>query len=112
MSGWQRLGRRVTAERSRRRWSVQHLAAIADLSIRTIEYIEGGTRDGYRQSTLARIEDAFGWTPGSCERIVEGGQPRRTQDHLLARIHDRWAYLTTAQQQAIVELLETFSRQR
>lgn len=90
------------------------LAARAGLSARTIEYLEGAAPRRYRDSTLGKIEDAFGWKPGTIARIVDGQINGDQADHdpLLERIITRWPYLRPDERQAVVDLLETFTRRR
>lgn len=110
--GWQRLGHLIASERGRRRWSVTELAARSGLSERTIDYLEGGQRRRYRDTTLGRIEDAFGWRPGTSLGIVDGVEPVSSADQLLERVIARWEHLTEEQQKAIVELLESITTPR
>lgn len=114
LPGWQRLAHFIGAERGRRRWTVTELARRASLSARTIEYLEGAAPRRYRDSTLGKIEDAFGWKPGTIGRIVEGqiNDDQADQDPLLERIITRWPYLRPDERQAVVDLLETFTRRR
>lgn len=111
--GWQLLGHLIASERGRRRWSVADLAERSGLSERTIDYLEAGHRRRYRDTTLGRIEDAFGFRPGTALDIVEGMDPLPSPtDRLLDRVLDRWPHLTTEQQKAIVELLESITTPR
>lgn len=112
--GWQRLAHLIGAERGRRRWTVPELAARASLSARTVEYLESAARRRYRDSTLGKIEDAFGWKPGTIARIIDGQINPASQDPdlLLDRIVSRWPYLSMEERLAVVDLLETFTRRR
>lgn len=75
-AGWERLGARVVHERARRSFrSRTAFAAHVGLSARTLGDIELGRRVSYGAGTLALIEQAFGWTPGSCLDVVSGGEP-------------------------------------
>jgi transcriptional regulator with XRE-family HTH domain len=111
--GWQRLGHLIAAERGRRKWTVAELAARAELSERTIDYLESGARGRYRDSTLGRIEDAFGWRPGRALAVAHGAAVSDDpSDQQFEQVQARWPYLTHEQRQVIVDLLETMTRQR
>lgn len=113
-AGWQRLGRRVKTERGRKGYpSVRAPAEATGLSPRTIQAIESGSRAGRpRDATLARIELALGWQPGSAERVVEGGRPREAVDPLLARVAAAWPQLSGDGQVQLAELAERLARGR
>jgi hypothetical protein len=77
MADWQRLGKLVIARRinlgHRRR---EDLAAAVDgISMRTLGDIETGKRERYHPNTVAALENALLWTPGSVDTILEGGDP-------------------------------------
>ncbi len=78
MADWQRLGQHVTARRIelgyRRREDLT--AAVEGVSLRTLGDIESGRRQGYHRNTLAVLEHALRWAPGSIAAILEGGQPQ------------------------------------
>jgi transcriptional regulator with XRE-family HTH domain len=71
---WRRLadyvvaGRVVLGMRDRR-----SLAAATGVTERTLGKLENGQR--VSASTLAAIEIVLGWAPGSCRRILAGGEP-------------------------------------
>lgn len=113
-AGWQRLGRRIKAERGRKGYpSVRALAEATGLSPRTIQTIESGSRTGRpRDTTLSKIELALGWQPGSADRIVEGGRPRAEADPLLARVVAAWPQLSGDNQVHLAELAERLARRR
>jgi transcriptional regulator with XRE-family HTH domain len=110
--GWQRLGRRVKAERGRRGYlTAGELAAAAGLSVRTVETIESGAHTGRpRETTLAKLERALGWQDGSVERILEGGRPRYVTDPLLERVVAVWPQLAGDDQIRVVGLVERLAR--
>ena len=110
-AGWERLGRRIRAERGRLGYTVEVFAAETGLSPRTIRAIETGKHTGRpRESTLARIELALGWQAGSAERVVEGGRPRDVPDPLLARVIAGWPRLSGDDQARIAGLVERLAR--
>jgi transcriptional regulator with XRE-family HTH domain len=49
------------------------LAAATGVTERTLGKLENGQR--VSASTLAAIEIVLGWAPGSCRRILTGGEP-------------------------------------
>jgi transcriptional regulator with XRE-family HTH domain len=112
ITGWERLGRRIKAERGRKGYSsVAALARAAGVSPRTVQAIESGSRSGRpREATLAKIERALGWQPGSAERIVEGGRPRQAADPMLERVLAAWPQLSSDQQARIAAQAERWSR--
>ena len=71
---WRRLadyvvaGRVALGMRDRR-----SLAAATGVTERTLGKLENGQR--VSASTLAAIEIVLGWAPGSCRRILAGGEP-------------------------------------
>ncbi len=71
---WRRLsdyvvaGRVAVGMRDRRA-----LAAATGVTERTLGKLENGRR--VSASTLGAIENQLGWAPGSCRRILAGGEP-------------------------------------
>lgn len=103
---WARLGRLVVAERARRGLTVRQFAAAADVGVRTIQRLEGGAHQAYRNVTLSRVEDALGWRPGSVEVVLAGGEPERSRDPQLERLAVLWGSLTPRQRRALVAFVE------
>lgn len=103
---WARLGRLTAAERSRQGLSVQEFARASDISVRTLQRIEGGRGTAYRNVTLTRLEDALGWRPGSVDVVLGGGEPERTRDPQLERLGVLWASLTPRQRRALLAFVE------
>jgi hypothetical protein len=74
---WRRLadyvvaGRVALGMRDRR-----SLGVATGVTERTLGKLENGQR--VSASTLAAIENVLGWTPGSCRRILAGGEPTTT----------------------------------
>lgn len=112
MDGWERLGHRVAAERGRHWRSRAAFARDAGISSRVLDDIEKGRRENYSESTLAALEAALGWAPGTCLRVVQGGRVRREADPLLVRLLDAWTVLSPDARVLLVELAERASRQR
>lgn len=74
---WQRLGELLIAARvgmgfTKRAGWVEHLGFTHD---RTITDIENAKRSNYGRATLADIERAYGWRPGSIRSVLAGGEP-------------------------------------
>jgi transcriptional regulator with XRE-family HTH domain len=71
---WERLGDYVIARRiavgMRDR---RALAAATGVTERTLGKVETGKR--VSASTLAVLENHFGWAPGSCRQVLAGGEP-------------------------------------
>lgn len=72
---WKRLGQRVVARRKQRGLDTRHaLAANSGLSYRLLGDLERGARQ-VSEGTLAVVEQALGWAPGSMRRILRGFEP-------------------------------------
>ena len=71
---WQRLADYIVARRTalgiRDR---RALAAVTGVTDRTLGKVETGRR--VSASTLGTLENHLGWAPGSCRRILAGGEP-------------------------------------
>jgi hypothetical protein len=71
---WQRLADFVIARRTelgmRDRRALANVTGVTD---RTLGKLENGQR--VSASTLGSIENHLGWVPGSCRRILAGGEP-------------------------------------
>jgi transcriptional regulator with XRE-family HTH domain len=93
--GWARLGARVTAQRVRLGYrSVRSFAAALGMSTTTVDSIEHGRKSSYDPSTIAAIEHALGWQPGSAERVVRGLEPQPIEDPDLTAVLDAWPRLS------------------
>jgi transcriptional regulator with XRE-family HTH domain len=71
---WRRLADYVIARRvelnMRDRRALAEATGVTD---RTLGKLENGQR--VSASTLGTVENQLGWTPGSCRRILAGGEP-------------------------------------
>jgi hypothetical protein len=71
---WERLGDYVVARRTalgmRDRRAFAAATAVTD---RTLGKLENGSR--VSASTLGVVENHLGWAPGSCRRVLAGGEP-------------------------------------
>ncbi|GAB3889359.1 hypothetical protein GCM10028802_42200 [Terrabacter terrigena] len=105
-----RLGRRVAAERGRHWRSRAAFARAAGLSKRVVDDLELGRRSNYAETTLAAIEAALGWTPGTCLRVVQGGKVQREVDPSMVRLMDAWVRLPEEARAMLVEIAERAAR--
>lgn len=79
---WRRLADYVVARRVELGMRDRRaLAAATDVTDRTLGKLENGQR--VSASTLGVLENRFGWAPGSCRRILAGGEPQ-----LAGQAHD------------------------
>jgi hypothetical protein len=80
---WRRLGDYVVARRRQIGLDDRHdLQKVVNVSYRTLGVLETGHR--VSQNTLGAIETVLGWKPGSCRRILEGGEPVLAEDQRAA----------------------------
>ena len=71
---WERLGDYVVARRIALGMRDRRaLAAATGVTDRTLGKVETGKR--VSASTLGAVENQLGWAPGSCRRILAGGEP-------------------------------------
>jgi len=112
MDGWARLGQRVAQERGRHWRSRSAFARAAGVSRRVLDDVEKGRRDNYSEATLAALEAALGWAPGTCLRVVQGGRVRRKVDPVLVRLLDVWVKLSPDARAMLVEIAERSAEQR
>jgi hypothetical protein len=71
---WRRLADYVVARRVELGMRDRRaLAAATGITDRTLGKLENGQR--VSPSTLGVIENVFAWAPGSCRRIMAGGEP-------------------------------------
>jgi hypothetical protein len=71
---WQRLADDIVARRTALGMRDRRaLAAVTGVTDRTLGKVETGRR--VSASTLGTLENHLGWAPGSCRRILAGGEP-------------------------------------
>jgi len=71
---WERLGDYVVARRTALGMRDRRaFAAKTGVTDRTLGKLENGKR--VSASTLGAVENHLGWAPGSCRRILTGGEP-------------------------------------
>jgi hypothetical protein len=73
-ANWERLGDYVVARRAALGMRDRRaFAAATGVTDRTLGKLENGKR--VSASTLGAVENQLGWAPGSCRRILAGGEP-------------------------------------
>jgi hypothetical protein len=77
---WQRLATYVTRRRRKLRMTQADVDAQGGPSTATLRQIEGGERDNYRATVLARLERVLGWTAGSVQAILTGDEPTQVDN--------------------------------
>lgn len=90
-----RLGDRVAAARARLGLSASAFAACAGFSSTTVDSIEHHRKQSYDPNTIALLERALGWQPGSVNRVLQGLEPKSVEDPDLAAILDAWPRLSS-----------------
>jgi transcriptional regulator with XRE-family HTH domain len=74
MDGWERLASAVIARRVELGMHTrQALAEATGLTARSLSDIERARRTSYDPATLARVEQALQWLPGTVDRILAEG---------------------------------------
>lgn len=71
---WLRVAEAVSARRAELDISQEELASSADRGLDTVWRLEKGAFTS-RRTTLRGVARALGWTPGSLEAILNGGDP-------------------------------------
>lgn len=72
---WERLAELAVRRRAHLRLTQMQVAELGPLSLDRIQAIEGAKRGRYRVATLAALERALRWMPGSVDQILNGGEP-------------------------------------
>lgn len=72
---WVRLAEAIEAAREAKNLTQVALAKAAGVSESTIQNLESGTERKRVPASLPTVERALGWTAGSGERVLEGGDP-------------------------------------
>lgn len=75
---WTRLGAYVASRRSELYDTVRDFSKVIGISEKTLGRLELGR--SVSRTTLAEVERALGWAPGSCIAILAGGEPRMLSD--------------------------------
>jgi transcriptional regulator with XRE-family HTH domain len=97
---WGRLGDAIVTRRVRLGMPIQkQFVDHSQLSQRILSDLERGKRTSYEPSTLARLEQALNWAPGSVQAVLVGGDPQPLpdpppDDTLPAAVEDDFAVVT------------------
>lgn len=75
---WTRLGAYVASRRTELYDTVRDFSKAIGISEKTLGRLELGR--SVSRTTLAEVERALGWAPGSCVAILAGGEPRMLTD--------------------------------
>lgn len=78
--------------------------------MRVLAAIENAERENISPDTIAAIEAALSWEPGSAERIRAGLTPRRYEDPGLTRLRVLWPRLSSDARTMLVEVAERSAR--
>lgn len=109
-NGARRLGRRIKQERARI-WSRQaDFADACGLSVRVVTALENGERENFKVETIAAVETALRWVPGSADRVRRGLEPRVEPDADLARLWDLWPALSLEARRMLLAAAEVAAR--
>lgn len=104
--GWPELGEQVRRARTLRYRTLADFARRTGLHPKTLGKLERGVQTGYAPGTLGAVEDALGWEPGDCMRIVGGGRPRVRQDEEWVRLKNLWPRMPVELRRAILRIAE------
>lgn len=72
---WRRLADTVVRRRAELNLTQADVAQRGQISIDRVQNIEGAKRTTYRLGTLAALERALEWAPGSVQAILDGDDP-------------------------------------
>lgn len=69
------LAAAVTARREQLGYTKTQLATLAGVGLRSVHLVEDGAATQPREATLAGLERALRWAPGSAVQVLAGGEP-------------------------------------
>ncbi|MEU4410662.1 hypothetical protein AB0F88_39680 [Streptosporangium sp. NPDC023963] len=72
---WIRVGDAVRRRRADKDWTQMYVATQGPLSIDRVQAIEGARSTRYSPRTIANLERALEWEPGSVRAILQGREP-------------------------------------
>lgn len=72
---WPRLSTAIRARREELGLTQPELASAAGISVSTVQILESGRTRARIPTTMASIEEALQWTPGSAADVLGGGRP-------------------------------------
>lgn len=91
---WDHLAEQVVTQRAYLGYSIAQLAVISGLSTSTLDSVEHNRKSSYDPATLAVLERALRWRPGSVERVLKGFEPQPLQDPDLDAVIAAWPRLS------------------
>lgn len=77
---WARLTAEIAARRAVLGLTQREAAARVPLSLSRWNVLEKGRATGFRKGTLIGVSRALGWTDGSAEVVLQGGDPVIAQE--------------------------------
>jgi transcriptional regulator with XRE-family HTH domain len=83
-----RLAEYVVAARKAHGWRQQDLADAAHIGVSSVQNIEAARPFSRTPVSLRRVENAFGWAPGSCKAILLGAEPTPLREPADDHVHD------------------------
>lgn len=107
---WGEVGRRIRVERARNWPTRAAFAAATGLSRRVLEDLESGARDTYLPATLAAVEVALEWEPGSCQRLADGLKLEYGNGPDMRAILDAWPRLDDGARRMLANLARQHRR--
>lgn len=81
---WDKLGLLVRQRRDYLGYTRNQVNAAHGPSAVTLGLIESAAKTNYQPRVYPAIEDALGWTRGSCRQILEGGEPTEIPPAVIA----------------------------
>lgn len=72
---WKAVGDCVRTRRVELRLRQEDAAEVAGISIATWRLLEGGVREGYRNSTKVAVAQALRWPQDAIDRLLAGASP-------------------------------------
>lgn len=92
--GWRQVGERIDRERVRRgHRTLAGFAREAGIGKSTLDSLIHARKSSYDPITIASIEKALHWMPGSIERIRQGLEPIDDHDPDLTALLEIWPRL-------------------
>lgn len=103
VNGYERLGKRVKIERLRRWGTVDKARDGTGVSRGAWDNVEHGRPA--KELTYSRVELRLGWQLGDCQRIIDGGEPERSDDRTDIRLRIQASNLSEGDKSAILASL-------
>lgn len=102
----------MLTERSRYWKTREEFSRACGVSARVLDDLETGRRSNYLPSTLAAVDVALGWAPGTCLRVAQGGRVRRQTDPAMTRILGVWPRLSVDARAMLADIAERAAREQ